>query len=128
MYFKCFSASKVVYAVLLGGLLLNNPLQANAFAVTDAQSKIERPSYRKPPKIEFDNADLKGQDRHASIRIGIDEQGKVSDVSMVRSTGLPGMDAKVIAAFKLVEFTPYIENGEGIPVYTVVQLRFDLLH
>lgn len=116
----------VLFAVLLGGLLLNNPLYAESLLVTDAPGQSAGVSFKKPPKIEFDNADLEGQTRSAALKVFIDEQGKVSKIVVVKSTGLPKMDAKLIAAFKRVEFTPYMENGKAIAVYTVLDFNLVL--
>lgn len=115
----------VWFAVLLGGLLLSNPLYAVTAAVTVAPSKTAGVSFKKKPEIDFANADLEGHARHIAIRININEQGKVSSVDILQSTGLAALDKKIIDAIMQAEFTPYMKDGKAAPVYSV--LRFDML-
>lgn len=116
----------VLFAVLLGGLLLNNPLYAENLLATNAPGQSAGVCFKKRPKIEFDDPDLKGKARHIAVKVVIDEQGRVSSAEVVRSTGLPALDKKIIDATMQAEFTPYMENGKAIVVSTVLDFNLVL--
>ena len=125
MYLKQFFTS-VGGALLLGGVLLANPSYAETPVAADAPGQPKEVSFKKRPKIDFENADLKGKERHIAVKVVIDEQGKVSSAEVVQSTGLPALDKKIIYATMQAEFTPYIENGKAIACYTVLDFALNL--
>lgn len=71
------------------------------------------------PKPNYDDNDLKGEVRSFTIYIEADEKGNIKKdkVRVVKSSGLPSLDAKIVAAVKRAKFKPYISNGVATPVY-----------
>lgn len=83
-------------------------------------------SWARKPKPNYEDTDLKGQLRSFTIYIEADEKGniKADKVRIVKSSGLPSLDAKIVAAVKRAKFKPYLSNGVATPVY--VEQPFEL--
>lgn len=79
------------------------------------------------PKIQFDDADLKSQDRYAIVRIKANESGKVVDASMKESTGLQKLDQMLIKAIYAAKTKPFQKNGNTLSIigYQVFSLKLN---
>ena len=49
------------------------------------------------------------------VSITADAAGKVTDVRVIRSSGVPALDQKVVRAVQNAKFRPYKENGVAYP-------------
>ena len=54
----------------------------------------------------------------------VDEQGRVADARVIKST--PLLDRAALDAAKLWEFTPTVVNGEAVPVLVMLEMNFAL--
>jgi hypothetical protein len=52
----------------------------------------------------------------AALHYCIDETGRVSRVTLIRSSGLPGYDRKLVNEAKAWAFKPFLDEGKPIPV------------
>ncbi len=68
------------------------------------------------PKIKFDDADLKSQDRYAIIRIKADESGNVIDASVKESTGIAKLDQMLLKAVYATKTKPFQKNGNELSI------------
>ena len=72
-------------------------------------------SWVRSPKPAYTNRDLQGADRTVVVSITADAAGKVTDVRVIRSSGIPALDQKVVRAVQNAKFRPYKENGVAYP-------------
>lgn len=68
------------------------------------------------PKISYDNADLKSQDRYAIVRIKANESGKIIDASVKESTGLPKLDQMLLKAVYAAKTKPFKKDGNELSI------------
>lgn len=76
------------------------------------------------PRLQIRPSDLDGQNRTAKLLIDADTQGKITNVTILESTGLPSLDQKLIRTVARAQFKPYIYKGLATP-FQVIQ-PFDL--
>ena len=50
------------------------------------------------------------------VLIEADGKGKITNARITRSSGLPGLDEKILRAVKSAKFKPYMENGVAYPI------------
>jgi hypothetical protein len=55
-----------------------------------------------------------------TFQLCIDEQGKVGNLAMLRSTGAPTYDGEIMREMAHWEYAPYIDEGKAVPVCTAV--------
>ena len=72
--------------------------------------------WSRSPKVSFTPRDLENQPRSAMVLIEADEKGKITNARITRSSGLPGLDEKILRAVKSAKFKPYMENGVAYPI------------
>ena len=72
-------------------------------------------SWVRSPKPAYTNQDLQGSDRTIVVSISADATGRVTDVRIVRSSGVDSLDQKVVRAVRGSKFRPYKENGVAYP-------------
>lgn len=72
-------------------------------------------SWVRSPKPQYTNRDLQGSDRTVVVSITADATGKVTDVRVIRSSGVDALDQKVVRAVRNAKFRPYKENGVAYP-------------
>jgi len=79
------------------------------------------------PQPVYKDEDLKGQDRHAIIRIYADETGKVNKAAIQESTGIKTLDDILLTAVQQAQVKAYIENDTALPVigYQAFSLKLD---
>lgn len=58
----------------------------------------------------------------------IDETGRVAKVVMLRSSGLPGYDRKIVAAIKRWVYRPFLDEGRPIGVCSSVHFIYSQAH
>lgn len=56
----------------------------------------------------------------ASIKLCIDQAGKISQVRLLKSSGFPDYDRKLVAGMNKWGYRPYLVDGKAIPVCTAV--------
>ena len=72
--------------------------------------------WSRSPKLSISAKDLENQPRSAMVLIEADEKGKITNARITRSSGLPGLDEKILRAVKSAKFKPYMENGVAYPI------------
>lgn len=72
--------------------------------------------WSRSPKPSYSNSDLEGQTRTAMVYIEANEKGVITSVRMVRSTGVPALDEKILRSVRSSKFKPYKENGVAYPI------------
>jgi TonB family protein len=55
-----------------------------------------------------------------SYKLCVDTTGAVDRVSMLKTSGYPAYDAKIMRAMKGWGYRPYLVNGKAVPVCTAV--------
>ncbi|WP_130804480.1 TonB family protein [Acinetobacter ihumii] len=73
-----------------------------------------RIEWREFPKLNYDNADLQGQDRAAILRVAADETGTVTQVNVQESTGIKKLDALLVKATEHAKVKPFQQDGNLI--------------
>lgn len=82
-------------------------------------------NWSRSPDVNYDDTDLKGSPRSITVTIEANEKGKVTNVKVIKSSGIPALDEKVVRAVCAAKFTPYKENGIAYPIRGAEQ-SFDL--
>lgn len=72
-------------------------------------------SWARSPRPSYTNADLKGSDRTIVVAIDADASGHITNVRIVRSSGVDALDQKIVRAVRGAKFKPYKENGVAYP-------------
>lgn len=80
-------------------------------------NEIQNLDYIKPIKFSITERDLKGQARNIRLKVLVNEVGRVEDVTIIDSTGLPDLDSKIRNAMRKATFIPYKEKGVALPAY-----------
>lgn len=84
-----------------------------------------RVEWVKFPRPNYSNADLKGQNRSAVVRVFVNEQGQVEQASIQDSTGFKALDQQLLTAVKAAKVKPHMENNTALPIigYQVFNLK-----
>lgn len=72
-------------------------------------------SWVRSPKPTYTNKDLNGSDRIVIVSIDADASGRVTSVRVVKSSGIPALDQKIVRSVQSAKFRPYKENGVAYP-------------
>ncbi|MCH7335568.1 TonB family protein [Acinetobacter sp. NIPH 2699] len=82
--------------------------------------------WSRTPKPTATAKDMENQPRTAVVAIEADEKGKITSVRIVRSTGLPALDEKLVRQVRSGRFKPYMENGVAYPIKAELPLDLTL--
>ena len=82
--------------------------------------------WSRSPKPSYSNSDLEGQTRNAMVYIEANEKGVITSARMVRSTGVPALDEKILRSVRSSKFKPYKENGVAYPIKANLPLLLTL--
>lgn len=82
--------------------------------------------WSRTPKPTATAKDMENQPRSAVVAIEADEKGKITSVRIVRSTGLPALDEKLVRQVRSGRFKPYMENGVAYPIKAELPLDLTL--
>ncbi|ELW9244682.1 energy transducer TonB, partial [Acinetobacter baumannii] len=72
--------------------------------------------WSRSPRLTVSPKDLQGEARSVVVLIEADEKGKITNVRVTRSSGIPSLDDKVVRAVRSAKFKPYMENGVAYPI------------
>jgi periplasmic protein TonB len=72
-------------------------------------------SWSRTPKPAYTNSDLQGSDRTVVVSVEADANGTITNVRIVRSSGIDSLDQKILRAVRGAKFKPYKENGVAYP-------------
>lgn len=81
-------------------------------------------SWSRPPKIIFNKNDLEGQDRSILVSVIANEQGKITEAKILRSSGLSKLDTKALNAAKAAKFKPFYVGGKYHTINVVLPFQF----
>lgn len=110
-----YSALVLCFATTSAYSKENNTTQLLTQTVTAESAHLTtRIQWIKFPKIQFDDAELKSQDRYAIVRIKADESGKVIDAAVKESTGVVKLDQMLLKAVYAAQTKPLQKNGNAL--------------
>lgn len=80
------------------------------------------------PKPNYTNDDLQGKNREITVQLKANIHGKITDVTILKSSSLTSLDQKVIKTVYQAKLQPYIENGIAYPIraiqsFTLMQVK-----
>ena len=121
---------------LLMGLSVSTVYSAETHAPTQlspqksaalAAHLTTRIQWKKFPSLQYQNTDLKDQNRSAIIRVYADEVGNVSKATVQESTGLAYLDQLLVKAVSEAKVKPYIKNDTAMTMvgYQTFNLKLD---
>ena len=90
-------------------------------------SMLEKLRIRGNAKIEPDAATktaIAGKTTTAAFKLCVDTSGRVSSVSMLKSSGHPDYDRKLDREMRRWGYKPYLVNGLAVPVCTAVTIIY----
>lgn len=87
----------------------------------DRQAKLNQPrkatpgdiEWAKRPFLRFTNTDLGNQARVVVVRINATADGRITDVKVVQSSGIPSLDERAVKAIRGAKFRP-TKDGRAI--------------
>ncbi|MGH6647696.1 energy transducer TonB [Aquabacterium sp.] len=80
-----------------------------------------------PAKPIYPPASLElGESGTVTMMLLLDEQGRLKDIQVTKSSGYPRLDRAAIAAERLARYAPYIEAGVPRSVYVPHSITFNL--
>ena len=82
---------------------------------TPKKLNIGQISWSRSPKPVYTNKDLQGSNRIIVVSIEADAKGSITNVRVIKSSGLSALDEKIVRAVKGAKFKPYKENGIAYP-------------
>jgi TonB family protein len=106
-----------------GGVPLSN-LIPDAARTADAGVAPPVPIYQPAPEYTDEAKKAKWQGS-VILAVLVDETGKVTEVSVVRSLGV-GLDQKAIEAVRQWQFKPGTKDGKPVPVHANIEMNFRL--
>lgn len=62
---------------------------------------------------------------HRPFKVCIDEAGGLTTVKIMKSSGFPAWDDAAVATIRAWSFSPWIKDGVGTPVCTMLELSWD---
>ncbi|WP_420908867.1 TonB family protein [Acinetobacter modestus] len=80
--------------------------------------------WSRSPKIIFNKNDLEGQDRSILVSVIANEQGKITEAKILRSSGLSKLDIKALNATKAAKFKPFYVGGKYHTINVVLPFQF----
>lgn len=98
--------------------------QSSKKAVAEKEIESTGVQWSRAPHPSYSQADLEGEPRSMLVAVGADENGVITSVDVLKSTGLPELDKKVINSVYQAKFKPYKVNGELLSIQT--DIPFDL--
>lgn len=72
-------------------------------------------SWVRSPKPSYTNKDLQGSDRIIVVSVEADASGRVTNVQVIKSSGISTLDQKIVRSVQNAKFRPYKENGVAYP-------------
>ena len=83
--------------------------------------------YLEPLQVEYPRLSKRlGEAGVVTLRVFIDEAGRVRDVQVSRTSGHPRLDDAAMAAVQKARFKPPTENGQAVSGYAQVPVDFQL--
>ena len=67
-----------------------------------------------------------GEEGQVILRVLINEKGRSERVEIQKTSGSPRLDEAGRQAVQRALFKPYTENGQPMPVYAIVPIKFQL--
>lgn len=72
-------------------------------------------SWVRSPKPSYTNKDLQGSDRLIVVAVEADTSGRITNVRVIKSSGISALDQKIVRSVQGAKFRPYKENGVAYP-------------
>jgi TonB family protein len=122
-----------MYKIILFSLLClvqtttfsSTPISAKQMIIRNATHPIH---WKHTPKPNYTNDDLQDKNRKITVQLDSNVNGKITNVSILKSSGLTSLDEKVVKAVYQAQLQPYIENGITYPIratqsFTLMQIK-----
>ncbi|EGQ9276120.1 energy transducer TonB [Vibrio vulnificus] len=106
----------------------DQPASSASQGVSTQPTLIEKPSFmEKPVQPKYPRvAQKRGIEGTALFELWIDEQGKLTQLLLITSSGAKMLDDAARKAIQQWKFTPHTENGQKMPSRVRVPVRFSL--
>ncbi|RZR37282.1 energy transducer TonB [Vibrio vulnificus] len=106
----------------------DQPASSASQGVSSQPTLIEKPSFmEKPVQPKYPRvAQKRGIEGTALFELWIDEQGKLTQLLLITSSGAKMLDDAARKAIQQWKFTPHAENGQKMPSRVRVPVRFSL--
>ncbi|ALM72844.1 energy transducer TonB [Vibrio vulnificus] len=106
----------------------DKPASSASQGVSSQPTLIEKPSFmEKPVQPKYPRvAQKRGIEGTALFELWIDEQGKLTQLLLITSSGAKMLDDAARKAIQQWKFTPHAENGQKMPSRVRVPVRFSL--
>jgi TonB family protein len=113
-------------------LLINTGVGASIERVSiteELPSVRDLPGFRRrlgdfADRLVREDVSLVGRELEVRIRLWISEEGEIRADSLVRSTGRAAADSAAVRLARTVRFTPGKFEGEIVPMYVILPIRF----
>lgn len=84
-------------------------------------------TYLRPMEVDYPAASRRmGEEGEATIRVLINDQGRVEKVELQKSSGHPRLDNAAKASAAKALFKPFMEDGRPVPVWVLIPFSFRL--
>ena len=83
---------------------------------TQLPKKTNTPQWLIHPKFHILDSELRNGSQHFLARVYANQQGKITKVDIIKSTGSTRLDQKLVFAIKKAQFKPFMVNGKAQPI------------
>lgn len=63
--------------------------------------------WKTSPKLSYETSELKGEPRQIILKLKVNKTGIIRSIKVIKSTGIPELDKKVIKFVRIAQFQPY---------------------
>lgn len=89
-----------------------NPVQVmTSSTVKDVEIGANGVQWKREPRISVEESELRGGAGIVLVMIEANEEGEITSVKVLESSGISSLDAKVVRAVRRAQLKPYMENG-----------------
>lgn len=101
----------------------NDGSEVNSLSEFNVES-LDKVKWERKPRIAITRADLEGQYRKLLLNVKANNQGIITSVTVILSSGLIELDKKAISAVKNAKIKPYQLNGQYYSFDVILPFEF----
>ncbi|NUF23614.1 TonB family protein [Acinetobacter oleivorans] len=101
----------------------NDGSEVNSLSDFNVES-LDKVKWERKPRIAITRADLEGQYRKLLLNVKANNQGIITSVTVILSSGLIELDKKAISAVKNAKIKPYQLNGQYYSFDVILPFEF----
>lgn len=72
------------------------------------------------PKFSYETSELKGEPRQIVLKLKVNKTGIIRSIKVIKSTGIPELDDKVIKCVQISQFQPYKSSFIVVQPFSLV--------